>query len=267
MRLCQISLGILNRDSYVYTTEERNAHRKWWSTIAQLYGYMIDQNVKYGFISCFNRTWFFIDDVSDTLRVSNAVHCNSGHIMRAFAYFMHISKDDRGELDHGVTERRKSYDGNVIESDDEIVEYSSEEYSDSGSSVGRSVGNSASAAPPPSTRKRKRNSGMDDAVSLSECMDVSFSGEGRLGSVYGCIYKDKHIAIKFDRIKGDVIALQKERFTYERLASLQGVCIPHLNPCWFQSPSGMMIGFGMDYVEHLPENIGIWGSDNTNESV
>ena len=57
--LCQITLVILLIDVRI------GIRHKWWRTIAQLYGYTIDQKVKYGFVSCFNRTLFVFGGAHD----------------------------------------------------------------------------------------------------------------------------------------------------------------------------------------------------------
>ena len=118
--------------SRVHDYEHRDLHCKWWQAIAQLYGYMIDQNVKYGFLSCFNRTWFVKADINDTIRISNAVHCNSGKCMRAFAYFMYCARSDvNGALT--INNRRYSYSdesGAEEDDDDSDVDHSSAESSD-----------------------------------------------------------------------------------------------------------------------------------------
>lgn len=78
-----------------YNPELENHHRKWWRCIAQTNGYMMDQGVKYGFISCFNHTWFMKACAGGAVSMSPAYACNGGDYFKAFAYFMYAAKRDR----------------------------------------------------------------------------------------------------------------------------------------------------------------------------
>jgi hypothetical protein len=220
---------------------------------------MIDQNVRYGFLSCFNRTWFVKADINDTICISNSVHCNSGQCLRAFAYFMHCSRSDVNGAVTINNRRRYSYseESSAEEESDSEADRSSDE-----SYVGKSSKNKKRKLTAPRASDNSNNSACNVSVSLSQCTNITLLGEGRLGSVIGCTYRDRRVAIKFvDIAKGDVIRLQKERKMYDRLISLQGICIPRIMPFGFRSCSGMMVGFGMDCLLQLPEGIKNWDEE------
>ena len=258
-----IDLYTHSRD-YDYNYEGIDARRKWWRALAQLYGYMIDQNIKYGFLSCFNRTWFVLAGGQNyNISISNAVHCDSGNCLRAFAYFMHRSKLDESAFIVN-NPRRYSYS----DDDSSIEEKSNSEGSHSSDEsfvgpVSRKRGLDSDNEP--SGRRHEpgnKHSSISSEVSLSQVSDFKWLGSGRLGSVYGGNYDGIHLAIKcVDIVKGDGCTLSKERKMYERMSALQGVCIPRLFPHQFRSCSGLMVGFGVDLMLPLPAEIEQWSTE------
>jgi hypothetical protein len=69
----------------------------------------------------------------------------------------------------------------------------------------------------------------DKLLQLSDCNEIEYLGEGRLGTVLGCISHGEKLAIKLvDVVKSNVAAIEREILFYRRLKDLQGVYIPRI---------------------------------------
>jgi hypothetical protein len=202
-------------------------NRKWMRCVAQTNGYMIDNKVKYGFISGFNRTWFLMAEDNNEISISRAFLCDSGEAFRAFAYFLRLAKDEFPE--RGV--RCPTAQNGRIQSPIRTEE----DHTSSSSSAG---------PPPPATQsshnyntrglKRSHSSSSSSSespqwLSLGDCEDLYSLGQGRLGAVFGCKFRGEALAIKcVDRTKEDVTALEKEIAVYRQLEDFQGELIPQV---------------------------------------
>ena len=170
-------------------------HRKWCRCVAQTNGYMMDQQVKYGFVSCFNLTWFLMACEDSVVRISCAYACDSGEFFRAFAYFMYTAKRDGANVYPGsviVKEKRQRSPGCDDRDEDGDGEagggnkrrrpdsnsYNTRSSSDpSSSSSCFNNGNGMSMAASPTA---------DAVLSLRKCDDIECIGAGRTGIVLRC---------------------------------------------------------------------------------
>jgi predicted Ser/Thr protein kinase len=99
--------------------KQNSTDPKWCRVVAQTYGYMLDQEVCYGIISCYNSTWFIHVFEAGKIEISNAFTCNSGQLIRAYAYFMKIAKEDTSILAPLDIKQRRRSKGEEPSEDDE----------------------------------------------------------------------------------------------------------------------------------------------------
>jgi hypothetical protein len=254
--------------------EERD--RKWCRVVAQAYGYMLDQGVCYGIISCYNRTWFIHALVDGIIEISNAFACDGGSLLRAYAYFMKRAKGDSSELASVLKENRRfsggGNDGSDINADSPPDDHAKDSnYSGDRGRKRPSTGSSSSSGGSRSRRPCTQNNAAltntdvrsDPAYELDMalCHHLTNIGEGRSGLVISCVYKGNDIAVKLvDRNKGGVKTLDGEKQVYVRLAQLQGGCVPVVVSYNVVSRGGTMVGFAMEKLDPLPDDFAQWSA-------
>jgi predicted Ser/Thr protein kinase len=255
--------------------EERD--RKWCRVVAQTHGYMLDQSVRYGIISCYNRTWFLHSLGAGHIEVSDAFACDSGQLIRAYACFMKLAKVDSSELVPVSKENRQLLGGAVDGSDcsddsppddtDGDPDYcgnsqNGKKRPPSGSS---SSGSGGSRPKRTCAQNNKPSSGAAvhpnhvSELNMALCHGLVNIGEGRSGIVISCVYNGVDIAVKLvDRNKGDVKTLEQEKRVYMLLMPLQGRCVPAVVSYNVVSRGGTMVGFAMEKLDPLPDDFAQW---------
>ena len=165
---------------------------------------MCDQNVKYGFLSCFNRTWFVKALENDSIAITPAFACDGGNIMRAYGYFMYIGALDANNVYppvNGIRYRRLSNGENEEENDSppEVMPKPTTK---------RCLVNATNAQASKfikgahvSNLNHYTLCGFPVHHQLCECCSIIAIGSGRLGSVLSCNFQGKDIAINWMCIK------------------------------------------------------------------
>jgi hypothetical protein len=261
--------------------------------IAQLYGYMVDQRCKYGFLTNYNRTWFFFAKNEQVLKVSDAITCDSGELLKLIAFFMKKASDEssRSIGRFPRVKRLSPVDRDVDDSEGEGgVGYGEDlgrnDNPGDGDGDGAGAGGASAGAGSASggfgtensdnTVREGRKRYRDEEAGTSECeTDAALPtsrpvcwddlcvegvlGEGRMGFVLSGWWKGVSIAIKMvDITKCDLTALTREKAAYRRLQHLQGRCIPRVVLWDVMSPSGNMMGLGLERLQPLPPEFDDW---------
>mmetsp|Transcript_27122 Transcript_27122/g.37261 ORF Transcript_27122/g.37261 Transcript_27122/m.37261 type:complete len:443 (-) Transcript_27122:106-1434(-) len=236
-------------------------HRVWLRCLAQAYGYMIENKVKFGFLSGFNRSWFIRADAENSISISQSYSCDSGNTFRAFAFFLHLAKSEwTNGLRCPTTVNLRTLSFASSDPDDSINSSSSLIPSNHSSYGTRSRMRSLPTSSPSSGGVLGTQTSLASQVcSMGDCEDVHRLGEGRLGMVIGCTFRDVALAIKYvDIVKGNVAALEKEIALYRKLEEFQGELIPRV--IYYHSESVMMTGFAMQRLDPLPNDWLEWNS-------
>lgn len=222
------------------------------------------------------------------MEISNAFECDSGMLVRAYAYFMKMARDDLSVLATvAKSDRRQSGAGDgdsYPDSETKITAYGrfdeDSDYSEGGSCEKRRKGQSDSSS---GGNKPKRTRTQDDAsltsrmaphtdpdceLDMACCHYLTNIGEGRSGLVISCVYQGKDIAVKLvDRNKGNIEALEAEKQIYVELAPFQGRCVPAVVSYNVVSRGRTMVGFAMEKLDPLPDDFALWSKSQREGAV
>jgi hypothetical protein len=235
--------------------------------IAQTIGYMVDNGRRYGFLTTYQKTWFFCATTFDKVLVTDAVcdiHANNQDedqpsLLRAMAYVVERARENGDMPPYEVYRTKRRLTGG------ELVELPASSRARKtlvkhGPNSAPLPGVDLEAPVNPSEAEQAFDSLDVVIVPRDLLVDEGVLGEGRGGAVFAAKWGTTPVAIKwFDISKGRGPAMMREIEVYQHLEARKADVAPHVL-LKTVSPSGQCLGLGFEMGTPMDDDLSTWSA-------